>query len=70
METDNLERWELVGSIENVPETWEVRNSRNSKRGNLDEMPYSRERKLIEPTSSRNTGHQMREGRGMPQSHF
>jgi hypothetical protein len=29
----------------------------------LDEMPDSKERELIEPTSSRKTGHQMRKGR-------
>jgi hypothetical protein len=28
----------------------------------LDEMPNNRERELIEPNSSRKTGHQMREG--------
>jgi hypothetical protein len=37
--------------------------------GTLDEMPYSRERELIEPISSRKTGHQMREGVVIPQSH-
>jgi hypothetical protein len=30
--------------------------------GTLDEMPNSGERELIEATSSRKTGHQMREG--------
>jgi hypothetical protein len=30
------------------------------KAGTLDEMFYSRERKLIEPTSSRKIGHQVR----------
>jgi hypothetical protein len=30
-----------------------VRDSQDSKRGTLDEMPYSGERKLVEPTSSR-----------------
>ena len=48
--------------MQNAPETWEVRDSLNSKRGTLDEMPDSRERKLIEPTSSRKTGHQVRDG--------
>jgi hypothetical protein len=31
-------------------------------------MPDNRERELIEPTSSRKTGHQMREGVAIPQS--
>jgi hypothetical protein len=34
----------------------------------LDEMPYVGERELIQPTSSRNTGHQVREGVAIPQS--
>jgi hypothetical protein len=34
-----------------------VRDSQESKGGTLDEMPYSRERELIGPTSSRKTGH-------------
>ena len=62
METGNLGR-QKVG---NAPETWEVRNCQDSKRGTLDEMPYSREKELIDPTSSRKTGHQMRGG--IPQS--
>ena len=39
-----------------------MRDSQDSKGGTLDEMPDSRERELIEPTSSRKTGHQVREG--------
>ena len=31
-------------------------------------MPNSRERELIEPVSSRKTGHQVREGVAIPQS--
>jgi hypothetical protein len=31
-------------------------------------MPNNRERELIEPTSSRKTGHQVREGVAIPQS--
>ena len=38
-----------------------MRESQDSKGGTLDGMANSRERKLTEPTSSRNTGHQMRE---------
>ena len=34
--------------------------------GSLDEMPDSRERELIEPTSSRKTGHQVRDGVAIP----
>jgi hypothetical protein len=36
--------------------------------GGLDEMPYSRERELIEPTSSRKTEHQVRLRDAIPQS--
>jgi hypothetical protein len=46
------------GTLQNIPETWEVRDSQDSKA--LDKMPYSGERELIAPTSSRKTGHQMR----------
>jgi hypothetical protein len=42
--------------------TWEVIDSQVSKGGALDEIPYTGERELVEPTSSRNTGHQMRDG--------
>ena len=51
-------------------QTWEVRDSQDSKGGTLDEMPDSRERELIEPTSSRKTGHQVRDGVAIPQSHL
>ena len=57
-----------LGTLQNVPETWEVRDSQDSKGGTLDEMPDSRERELIEPTSSRKTGHQVRDGVAIPQS--
>ena len=53
-----------------ISETWEVRDSQDSKGGTLDEMPNSRERELIEPTSSRKTGHQVRDGVAIPQSHL
>jgi hypothetical protein len=42
-------------------ETWEVTDSQDSKGGTLDEIPESRERELIEPTSSRKTEHQARD---------
>ena len=39
-----------------------------TKMRTLDEMPYSWERELVESTSSRNTGHQVRDGAANPQS--
>ena len=44
-----------------------VRASQDSKGGTLDEMPDSRERELIEPISSRKTGHQVRDRVAIPQ---
>jgi hypothetical protein len=38
-------------------------------RGILNEMPDSRERELIEHTSSRKLGHQVRDGVAIPQLH-
>jgi hypothetical protein len=38
-----------------------VKDSQDSQGETFDEMLDSRERELIEPTSSRKTGHQMRE---------
>ena len=55
-------------TLQNTPEIWEVRESQDSKGGILDGMPDSRERELIKPTSSRKTGHQMREEVAIPQS--
>jgi hypothetical protein len=43
-------------TLQNVLETWKVRDSQESKGGPIDEMPYSGERELVEPTSSRKTG--------------
>jgi hypothetical protein len=40
----------------------------DSKKGNLDEMPYIGERELIEPISSRKTGHQVRDGVAITES--
>jgi hypothetical protein len=34
---------------------WEVRESQDSKKGTLDDMPSSRERELVESTFSRKT---------------
>jgi hypothetical protein len=45
-----------------------VRDSQDSKGGALDEMPYNGERELVEPTSSRKTRHQVRDGVVIPQS--
>jgi hypothetical protein len=45
-----------------------MRDSQYSKGGTFDEMPYSRERELVEPTSSRKTGHQVSDGVAIPQS--
>ena len=43
--------WKVGGGgiLQNVPETWELRDAQNST---LVEIPYSRERELVEPTSS------------------
>ena len=49
METGNLGRSEVWGSIQNAPETWEVRDSQESKGETLDEMPDCKERELIKP---------------------
>jgi hypothetical protein len=47
-----------------------MRDSQDSKGWTLDEMPDSRERELIKPTSSRKTGQLMRDGIAIPQSHL
>jgi hypothetical protein len=52
------------GTLQNASETWEVRDSQDSKGGTLDEIPDSRERELIEPTCSRKTGRTSSEGGG------
>jgi hypothetical protein len=46
----------------------EVRDFQDSKGGTLEEMPDSKEKELIEPTSSRKKGHQMNVGVAIPQS--
>jgi hypothetical protein len=68
METGNLKKEEVWRTLQNAPETWEVKNSQDSKGGTLDEMSDSRERELIKPTSSRKTGYQVREKDAIPQS--
>ena len=66
METGNFA--EVGETLQNAPETWEVRDSQDSKEGTLDEIYNSRERELTEPISSRKTGHQVREGVAIPQT--
>ena len=56
------------GTLHNLPETWEVRDSQDSKGVSLDEMHESGESRLIEPTSSRKTRHQVRDGVAILQS--
>ena len=41
METGNLRKYEVGGTLHNAPETWEMRDSIG---GTLNEMPNSRER--------------------------
>ena len=55
-------------TLQNVPETWKLRDFQESKGGTLDEIPESREMELVEPTSSRRTGHQVREVVTIPQT--
>jgi hypothetical protein len=43
----------LRGTLQNAPETWEVRDSQDSKGGTLDKMPDSGKRELTDPTSIR-----------------
>jgi hypothetical protein len=47
-----------------------LRDSQDSTGGTIDEMSNNRERELIEHTSSKKTGHQMRERGAIPQSHL
>jgi hypothetical protein len=54
----------LGESLQNVPETWEVRDFQDSMGGNLDEIPYSREKEFTELTCSRMTDRASREGGG------
>ena len=54
--------------LQNASETWEVRDSQDSKGGTLDESPNSKERELIDFASRRKIGHQVRDGVALPQS--
>ena len=60
-----------MGTLQNAPETWEVRDFQDSKGRTLDETPDSREGEHIEPTSKRKTAGvcQVRDGVTIPQSH-
>jgi hypothetical protein len=68
----NKQPWKVGGggTLQNVPETWEVRDSQDSKAGTLDEKLYSWERELVEPTSNRKTVHQVRDGVAILQSNL
>ena len=44
-----------------MPETWEVKDSQDSKGRTEDEMLNSGERELVESISHRKTGHQVEE---------
>jgi hypothetical protein len=68
MEIGNLGSRRLRGGAQNVPETWKVINSQDSNGETLDQMPYSGERELVEPTSSRKAGHQVMDRIAIPQS--
>jgi hypothetical protein len=48
--------------------TWEVRDTQDSKGGTSDKIPNSRERELIESTSSRKIGRQVKGWCCHPQS--
>ena len=52
----------MRGSLQNAPETREVRASQDSKGETLDEMSDSRERELMEPSFSRKTGNGLLKG--------
>jgi hypothetical protein len=47
-----------------------MKDSQDSKGRTLAEMPDTRERELIEPTSKRKSGHQMKKSETIPQSHL
>jgi hypothetical protein len=55
-------------TLQLVPMIWEVRDFQDLMGGTSDEMPYSGERELVEPTFSRKIGYQVRNGITLPQS--
>jgi hypothetical protein len=58
----------LLTQPNNLLEIWEVRDSQDSKGEIVDEMPYGRQKEIVEPISSRKTWHQKGMGYAMPQS--
>ena len=54
--------------FQNAQKAWKVREFRTQR--SLDEMADSQVRELRDPTSIRKTGHEMREGGSIPQSHL
>jgi hypothetical protein len=50
------------GTLQNIPESWVVGDSQDSKGSTLEEMPYIGEREMVEPTSNRKTEHQVKMG--------
>jgi hypothetical protein len=56
------------GTLQNVPETWDVRESQDSKRGTKNGMPYIGEKESHRATSSKKTGHQVKDGIAITQS--
>ena len=58
-----------VGGWRDPPEyTRDLGGERLLLRGTLEEISYIGERELVEPTSSRKTGYQVRDGVDIPQS--
>ena len=58
----------MRGTVQKAPETWEVRDSKESKGESLGEMPLSRENERVEPTTSQKTRHQVMDEFAIPQS--
>jgi hypothetical protein len=69
-ETSGNRRLEDTSPTMSALETWELKDYQDSKGGTLHEELDSREREIIDPTSNRKTGHQMRDGVAIPQSHL
>jgi hypothetical protein len=63
----NRQPWE-IGDWRDPPEIWEVIDSKDSKGGTLYEIPDSREKEPIEPTSCMKSGQEVRDGVSIPQS--
>jgi hypothetical protein len=60
----------MLGEPPEYTRDWEMRDPQDAKEGTLNGMANSRERELIDPTSSRKTGHQVRDGVAITQSHL